>query len=440
MAQSIVNDIDISLASRAKIKVIGVGGGGGNAVQKMIMAGLRGVQFACANTDLQALNKNDAPIKVQLGEKLTKGLGAGAVPAVGCEAAVESKGAIRDILGDADMVFVTAGMGGGTGTGAAPVVAQIARELGALTVGVVTKPFSFEGVKRMRAAEEGLATLKQHVDCLITVPNDRLVAFAPKKAPFAAMLQKANDVLYYAVKGISDVILGEGLINLDFADVRTTMSEAGLALMGTGIASGENRAREATQRAIMSPLLEDVSLESAKAVLYNITASEDITAEEIAEIGNIIAEATPPDANIIFGVIFDENVGEEIRITVIATGIESQMARPETSPSGGRVTFFPPQPARGTAGTAPTRHPGSPGLLPRGASAPKDGPESGTPPSRRVQIEEWIENSKGPIPPYLVKKNPQDVPPRRQHKPGYEDFTFDEDDFEIPTFIRMQAD
>ncbi|MDR0816278.1 MAG: cell division protein FtsZ [Desulfovibrio sp.] len=444
MAESIVNDIDISLASTARIKVIGVGGGGGNAVQKMIMSGLRGVQFVCANTDLQALNKNDAPTKVQLGEKLTKGLGAGAVPAVGCEAAVESKSAIRDILGDADMVFVTAGMGGGTGTGAAPVVAQIAKELGALTVGVVTKPFSFEGVKRMRAAEEGLAKLQEHVDCLITVPNDRLVAFAPKKASFAAMLQKANDVLYYAVKGISDVILGEGLINLDFADVRTTMSEAGLALMGTGIASGENRAREATQRAIMSPLLEDVSLESAKAVLYNITASMDITAEEIAEIGNIIDEATPADANIIFGVIFDENVGEEIRITVIATGIESQMARPETPP---KVTIFPLQAARG-AGTGPTRHPKphGQGFLPRGASAqkqdPKDEPENGTQPSspRRAQIERWIDDSKGNIPPYLVKKNDQGVTPRRQHKPGYEDFIFDDDDFEIPTFIRMQAD
>ena len=267
MAQSIVDDIDTSLASNAKIKVIGVGGGGGNAVQNMIASGLRGVQFVCANTDVQALNKNGASVKVQLGEKLTKGLGAGANPSIGREAAVESVGSIREAIGDADMVFVTAGMGGGTGTGAAPVVAQAAKEMGALTVGVVTKPFSFEGAKRKRAAEAGLEEFKQHVDCLITIPNDRLLAFAPKKAPFSEMLQKANDVLYYAVKGISDVIVGEGLINLDFADVRTTMAEAGMALMGTGIASGENRAREAAQRAIMSPLLEDVSLESAKAVL-----------------------------------------------------------------------------------------------------------------------------------------------------------------------------
>ncbi|WP_300909225.1 cell division protein FtsZ, partial [uncultured Desulfovibrio sp.] len=306
MTQSIVDDIDTSLAGTAKIKVIGVGGGGGNAVKNMIESGLQGVQFVCANTDLQALNKNTAPCKVQLGEKLTKGLGAGANPSIGREAAVESVNAIREAIGDADMVFVTAGMGGGTGTGAAPVVAQAAKEMGALTVGVVTKPFSFEGVKRKRAAEAGLEEFKQHVDCLITIPNDRLLAFAPKKAPFSEMLQKANDVLYYAVKGISDVIVGDGLINLDFADVRTTMSEAGLALMGTGMAAGENRAREAAQRAIMSPLLEDVSLESAKAVLYNITAPMDITAEEIAEIGDIIGDATPEDANIIFGVVFDE--------------------------------------------------------------------------------------------------------------------------------------
>lgn len=323
MTQSIVDDIDTSLAGTAKIKVIGVGGGGGNAVKNMIESGLQGVQFVCANTDLQALNKNTAPCKVQLGEKLTKGLGAGANPSIGREAAVESVNAIREAIGDADMVFVTAGMGGGTGTGAAPVVAQAAKEMGALTVGVVTKPFSFEGVKRKRAAEAGLEEFKQHVDCLITIPNDRLLAFAPKKAPFSEMLQKANDVLYYAVKGISDVIVGDGLINLDFADVRTTMSEAGLALMGTGMAAGENRAREAAQRAIMSPLLEDVSLESAKAVLYNITAPMDITAEEIAEIGDIIGDATPEDANIIFGVVFDENIGDEIRLTVIATGIES---------------------------------------------------------------------------------------------------------------------
>ena len=333
MTQSIVDDIDTSMASNAKIKVIGVGGGGGNAVQHMIDSELRGVQFVCANTDLQALNRSRAPFKVQLGEKLTKGLGAGANPAVGREAALESVNAIRESIGDADMVFVTAGMGGGTGTGAAPVVAQAAKELGALTVGVVTKPFSFEGSKRSRAAEEGIEDFKQHVDCLLT--------FSGKKAPFREMLQRANEVLYYAVKGISDVIVCDGLINLDFADVRTTMSEAGLALMGTGVASGENRARDAAQQAISSPLLEDVSLESAKAVLYNITATMDIAADEIAEIGEIIHAAAPEDCNIIFGVVFDENMGEDLRITVIATGIEPVMVAPAMDlPGNATVTQF----------------------------------------------------------------------------------------------------
>ena len=344
MSQSIVDDIDITLGNNAKLKVIGVGGGGGNAVQNMITSGLQGVQFICANTDMQALSRNNAPVKIQLGEKLTKGLGAGANPAVGREAALESVNAIREAIGDADMVFVTAGMGGGTGTGAAPVVAQTAKEMGALTVGVVTKPFSFEGARRRRFAEEGLEEFKQHVDCLITIPNDRLLAFAPKKTPFSAMLQKANDVLFYAVKGISDVILADGMINLDFADVRTTMSESGMALMGTGVAAGENRAREAAQRAINSPLLEDVSLESAKAVLYNITASMDISTDEIAEIGDIIADATPEDTNIIFGVVYDENIGDELRLTVIATGIDpsATVVQPVAEPvKSSSVTRFP---------------------------------------------------------------------------------------------------
>ncbi|WP_337441272.1 cell division protein FtsZ, partial [Desulfovibrio sp.] len=344
MSQSIVDDIDITLGNNAKLKVIGVGGGGGNAVQNMITSGLQGVQFICANTDMQALSRNNAPVKIQLGEKLTKGLGAGANPAVGREAALESVNAIREAIGDADMVFVTAGMGGGTGTGAAPVVAQTAKEMGALTVGVVTKPFSFEGARRRRFAEEGLEEFKQHVDCLITIPNDRLLAFAPKKTPFSAMLQKANDVLFYAVKGISDVILADGMINLDFADVRTTMSESGMALMGTGVAAGENRAREAAQRAINSPLLEDVSLESAKAVLYNITASMDISTDEIAEIGDIIADATPEDTNIIFGVVYDENIGDELRLTVIATGIDpsATVVQPVAEPvKSSSVTKFP---------------------------------------------------------------------------------------------------
>ena len=437
MAQSIVDDIDTSLASNAKIKVIGVGGGGGNAVQKMIASGLRGVQFVCANTDVQALNKSGASVKVQLGEKLTKGLGAGANPSIGREAAVESVGSIREAIGDADMVFVTAGMGGGTGTGAAPVVAQAAKEMGALTVGVVTKPFSFEGAKRKRAADAGLEEFKQHVDCLITIPNDRLLAFAPKKAPFSEMLQKANDVLYYAVKGISDVIVGEGLINLDFADVRTTMAEAGMALMGTGIASGENRAREAAQRAIMSPLLEDVSLESAKAVLYNITAPTDITADEIAEIGEIIGDATPEDANIIFGVVFDDNIGDEIRLTVIATGIDSpQFVQPVQVPAATVTNFRKPGP---DAVVAEPRRATS-RLSQQGMMEEQERGESRLPQSsRRSEVERWYdENSSRPS--YLQKREVVGQPRRRAHNPGHEDFSYDEDDFESPTFIRTQAD
>lgn len=444
MSQSIVDDIDITLGNNAKLKVIGVGGGGGNAVQNMITSGLQGVQFICANTDMQALSRNNAPVKIQLGEKLTKGLGAGANPAVGREAALESVNAIREAIGDADMVFVTAGMGGGTGTGAAPVVAQTAKEMGALTVGVVTKPFSFEGARRRRFAEEGLEEFKQHVDCLITIPNDRLLAFAPKKTPFSAMLQKANDVLFYAVKGISDVILADGMINLDFADVRTTMSESGMALMGTGVAAGENRAREAAQRAINSPLLEDVSLESAKAVLYNITASMDISTDEIAEIGDIIADATPEETNIIFGVVYDENIGDELRLTVIATGIDpsATVVQPVAEPvKSSSVTKFPGSQAAQAA--RPMEAPQAPAyeqprprpVRQRGDWIPQNSyPQGGYGPySAQDQFEK---------PTYLRTGATlgQQPMPRRQHNPGHEDFTYSEEDFEIPTFIRTQAD
>ena len=444
MSQSIVDDIDITLGNNAKLKVIGVGGGGGNAVQNMITSGLQGVQFICANTDMQALSRNNAPVKIQLGEKLTKGLGAGANPAVGREAALESVNAIREAIGDADMVFVTAGMGGGTGTGAAPVVAQTAKEMGALTVGVVTKPFSFEGARRRRFAEEGLEEFKQHVDCLITIPNDRMLAFAPKKTPFSAMLQKANDVLFYAVKGISDVILADGMINLDFADVRTTMSESGMALMGTGVAAGENRAREAAQRAINSPLLEDVSLESAKAVLYNITASMDISTDEIAEIGDIIADATPEDTNIIFGVVYDENIGDELRLTVIATGIDpsATVVQPVAEPvKSSSVTKFPGSQAAQAA--RPMEAPQAPAyeqprprpVRQRGDWIPQNSyPQGGYGPySAQDQFEK---------PTYLRTGATlgQQPMPRRQHNPGHEDFTYSEEDFEIPTFIRTQAD
>lgn len=451
MAQSIIDDIETEtmLASNAKIKVIGVGGGGGNAVQHMITSGLKGVQFVCANTDLQALSKNGASLKVQLGEKLTKGLGAGADPTIGREAAVESINAIREAIGDADMVFVTAGMGGGTGTGAASVVAHAAKELGALTVGVVTKPFSFEGAKRKRIAEAGLEDFKQEVDCLITIPNDRLLAFAPKKAPFLEMLQHANNVLYYAVKGISDVILADGLINVDFADVRTTMSESGMALMSTGSASGENRAREAATRAIMSPLLEDVSLESAKAVLYNITANADITGEEIQEIGEIIGDGTPDDANIIFGVVYDDNIGDEIRLTVIATGIESQpiitsktkipqkTENTLVKPIAKKTTFSRFINAREDANTAMVE-PNTFSAMSSVENEPRMGTQRVT--SRSSEVERWY-NGSSTVPPYILKQGVAAGQARRPHRPGQLDFTYDdEDDFETPSFIRYQPD
>ncbi len=443
-----IYDIEAAAAGNAKIKVVGVGGGGGNAVQNMINSGLRGVTFVCTNTDVQALNKNTAPHKVQLGESLTRGLGAGANPSKGKEAAVESVNAIRDALDGADMVFVTAGMGGGTGTGAAPVIAQAAREMGALTVGVVTKPFSFEGKKRQAAAEAGLQELRQHVDCLISIPNDRLLLFAPKKTPFSELLKKANDVLYYAVKGISDVIMEEGLINLDFADVKTVMQESGLALMGTGVASGENRAREAALRAIMSPLLEDVSLDGAKAVLYNITASEDISGEEISEIGEIISEAASLEANIIFGVVFDDNAGDELRITVVATGIESAesvVVEEERSPSV--TSFKQPGPAAAVPAQGLRRQP-EPQPQVHAHSHTQMHPQmhhddrvQQEAPRRRAPVESWYDgNSKSELPPYLRKGQVLGTQQSRGYAPGAEEFVFDDTDFETPAFIRKQAD
>ena len=450
MAQSIMDDVETVLDKEntndsfpmndngARIKVFGVGGGGGNAVQHMIDSGLQGVEFICANTDMQALRKNHSPTKLQLGEKLTRGRGAGANPKIGHDAAEESKNAIRDAIGDAEMVFVTAGMGGGTGTGAAPVIAQTAQEQGALTVGVVTKPFSWEGSPRHDAAEAGLSELKEHVDCLITIPNDRLLTFAPKKAAFKDMLQKSNDVLYCAVKGISDAIVQNGLINVDFADVRTVMSESGMALMGTGVATGENRAREAAQRAISSPLLEDVSLESARAVMYNITASDDITAAEVDEIGQIISNAAPQGANIIFGVVFDNTLGDELHLTVIATGIEpTQSVQPEPEAQPVKIIPMPHQRAHEPGAQTSRR---SPDLRVQGRLFPVQ-PSSGA-----SDVDYPIADGYGNLDVPAYSRRPRKAYPlagagrQHPHTPGANDFTFDNDEMEIPTFIRMQAD
>lgn len=317
---SLTFDFDDSIAPTAKMKVVGVGGAGGNAINRMISAGLIGVEFIGINTDLQALNMCKAPIRLQIGKNLTKGLGAGANPEVGRKAIEEDRDAVFNALKDTDMVFVTAGMGGGTGTGAAPIVAEVAKDLGALTVAIVTKPFLFEGPKRMKRAEEGLQELKERVDTLIVIPNQRLLSIVSKDTRLNKAFQMADEVLYNATKGISDLISVPGLINLDFADVRTVMSEMGDALMGSAVASGEDRAIQAAQNAIRSPLLEEVSIAGALGLLVNVTGGEDLTLSEVDAAANIIQQAVGQDANVIFGAVIDEQFKDQIRVTVIATG------------------------------------------------------------------------------------------------------------------------
>ncbi|MDX2089402.1 MAG: cell division protein FtsZ [Kofleriaceae bacterium] len=314
--------IEFDDVSHAKILVIGVGGGGGNAVNTMISGNLDGVEFVVANTDLQALEANMAPHKIALGNSLTKGLGAGANPDVGRRSAEESMQQIADLISGADMVFVTAGMGGGTGTGAAPVIAQIARDCGALTVGVVTKPFGFEGKKRARQAVEGIDRLSAAVDTLIVIPNNRLLGLVGQQTSMVEAFRKADSVLLNAVQGISDLMTVPGLINVDFADVRTIMAGMGRALMGTGIGTGKKRATEAAEMAISSPLLEDVNIEGATGILINITGGPDLTLHEVNEASSLIQQAAHEDANIIFGSVIGPNLSEEVRITVIATGFD----------------------------------------------------------------------------------------------------------------------
>jgi cell division protein FtsZ len=319
-------EFDIDTDRFADIKVIGVGGGGNNAVNRMIASGLKGVEFIAVNTDAQALLMSQANRKIQVGEKVTKGLGAGANPEIGKKAAEESRDLIAECLKGADMVFVTAGMGGGTGTGAGPVVAEVAKELGALTVGVVTKPFTFEGRRRMTQAEQGIAELKEKVDTLIIIPNDRLLQVVEKRTSIVEAFRIADDVLRQGVQGISDLIAVPGLINLDFADVKTIMVDTGSALMGIGRANGENRGVEAARMAISSPLLE-TSIDGAKGVLLNITGGSSLGLFEVNEAAAVIAEAADPDANIIFGAVIDETMEEEVKVTVIATGFEPRPPR-----------------------------------------------------------------------------------------------------------------
>jgi len=406
---------EIQMEGNARIKVVGVGGGGGNAVNNMICSAMKGVTFIVANTDLQALKHSRAEYKIQLGEQLTKGLGAGADPHIGRDAAQESIDQIRQVLEGCDMVFVTAGMGGGTGTGAAPVIARVAKEMDALTVAVVTKPFYFEGKRRRVQGDEGIAALKEVVDSIITIPNDRLLSLASKKASFLEMLKKADEVLYYGVKGISDLIMVPGLINLDFADVKAVMSEMGLAMMGTGIARGEGRAREAAMKAITSPLLEDVSIDGARGVLMNVTCGTDLAIDEVSEAAEIIHESADEEAQIYFGTVFDENIEDEIRITVIATGIEDVFASHEHPSS--KVTDL----SRVQKGYNSSR------ARPRNMAVDPEGKEN-------LNIPAYIRRS----------RSNQEQPPGDNHgkskRQRGEEFIFDEDEFEIPSFIRRQAD
>lgn len=342
----------------AKIRIVGVGGGGGNAVNSMIERGLQGVEFLVVNTDMQALAKNSSPQRIQVGKALTRGLGAGANPVVGREAALEDREEVNQLLSGADMVFVTAGMGGGTGTGGAPVIAEIARELGALVVGIVTRPFDWEGNRRRDQAEEGIRELREHVDTLIVIPNQKLLSIIDKRTGFRDAFHKVDDVLYNATRGIAQIITGHGVVNVDFADVRTVMADMGDALMGTGSASGEFRAVEAAQNAISSPLLEGISIVGSEQVLINISASCDMTMMEVDEAVKVVHEAVGNEANVIFGVVLDDDLGETMMVTVIATGFSrkketrsQQTARPAQAGATAQATVIQPPGQSGQSAT-----------------------------------------------------------------------------------------
>ncbi|MFH1156974.1 MAG: cell division protein FtsZ [Pseudomonadota bacterium] len=397
----------------AKIKVIGVGGAGGNAVNNMIAANLQGVQFIVANTDIQALAASKAEQKIQLGIHLTEGLGAGADPSVGREAALENIEEIREALMDSHMVFITAGFGGGTGTGAAPVIAEVCKDLGILTVAVVSKPFSFEGKKRAKAAEDGIMKLRDITDTVITIPNDRLRGIASKGAKMIDMLVKADEILHHSVKGITDLIMMPGLVNLDFADVRTTMSKAGMALMGIGIASGEHRAIEAAERAISHPLLEDISISGARGVLMNITCSSDLTLDEMTEASDRIHREVGDDAEIIWGQTIDESLGDEMRVTVIATGIGME-----------------PAPAPKVHPIDNVRQAKETKLNTRGESFAARG-------LVRTPTQEELENWNELDEPIMVKRKKAVGEDGRN---SYRGIVYDSNNLDIPTFLRRQAD
>ncbi len=406
----------------ARMKVVGVGGGGGNAVNRMIEEHLEGVEFISVNTDAQALMNSKADVKIQIGKKLTRGLGAGARPEIGRQAIEENREDAKRVLGNADLVFVTCGMGGGTGTGAAPVICQLAREAGALTVGIVTRPFLFEGRKRMRQAEEGISEMRKHVDTMIIVPNERLLAVVGKGIPFHEALKKADEVLLHATQGISVLISETGLVNVDFADVRTVMQNGGSALMGTGIGRGENRALEAAQQAIASPLLDNVSISGATGVLVNITGGEDLTLGEVHQINDIVQDAVGEEAEIIFGAVHEPAMMGEIRVTVIATGFDRLM--------------------QGSLGNGGTHV---------GGSFPAAGSHTGH--SSITHLPAAAGGAKSPVLPFPTKDRPVSRPAVQPARPSWEAAAprpvravqppvqnAELDDMEIPTFIRRQMD
>jgi len=379
-------ELEETVQQNARMKVTGVGGGGGNAVNRMIEEHLTGVEFISVNTDAQALLNSRSDIKVQIGKKLTRGLGAGARPEIGRQAIEENRDDVARVLQGADLVFVTCGMGGGTGTGAAPIIAAMARELGALTVGIVTKPFLFEGKKRMKQAEMGIAEMRKHVDTMIVVPNERLLAVAGKGMPFLDALKKADEVLLNATRGISTLISVTGLVNVDFADVRTVMQNGGSALMGTGTGKGENRALEAAQQAISSPLLDNVSINGATGALVNITGGTDLTLGEVTQISDTIHDAAGDDADVIFGAVVDPAMEGEVRVTVIATGFDRREAKEAATGRAAGVIQFPQRQvsglrasgqqqvaaagAGGSAPGAPARRPSAPQVTPPGQAGP----------------------------------------------------------------------
>lgn len=400
----------------AKIKVIGVGGAGGNAINNMIDAKLVGVKFIAANTDAQALDQSKAETRIQIGAKITEGLGAGANPDVGKDAAIESLQAIREAIEGSHMVFITAGLGGGTGTGAAPVVAEICKEMGILTVAVVSKPFSFEGKKRLAQAEVGLQALRSFTDTVITIPNDRLRSLAQKKATMIDMFRKADEILHHSVKGITDLIMVPGMVNLDFADVRTTMSKAGMAIMGIGIASGENRAKEAAEKAISHPLLEDISIAGAKGVLINITSGSDLTLDEMTEAADLIYKEVGEEAEIIWGQAIDDTIGDEMRVTVIATGIGEKFKAATVSNFAAVKTSH--SNASGTLGRMQER---------QGRGMVRD--------LTRAELESGIVDE----PAYIRRNIAVGEVGNTTHR-GIKGVTFHSDDLEIPTFLRKKAD